>query len=283
MTAVARIVNEEQASAWDGHEGDLWTEHAVRYERTTERHWGRFLELCPIGRADDVLDIGCGTGRSTRDAARRATDGSAIGIDLSTKMLQQARERCAADGITNATLVHGDVQVHPLEPSSIDLAISSYGCMFFGDPIAAFGNVGNAVRHGGRLALLVWRDLADNEWLSEIRGALALGRTLPVPPPGAPSPFGLADRTVVERVLGSAGFVDVTLTAIDEAIDLGDDVDDAFAFASTFGIVEGLLDGCSDEQRREGMANVRDVLATHAASDGVLLGGASWCITARRA
>ena len=41
--------------------------------------------------------------------------------------------------------------------------------------------------------MLVWQSLPANEWISAMRDALAVGRDLPVPPPGAPGPFGLAD------------------------------------------------------------------------------------------
>ena len=69
------VVNTEQAAAWDGHEGDLWTEHADRYERASRRIWQRFLERKLIGRADRVVDLGCGTGGPTRDVARSACAG----------------------------------------------------------------------------------------------------------------------------------------------------------------------------------------------------------------
>ena len=44
-----------------------------------------------VGQADRVLDIGCGTGQTTRDAARTATLGSALGVDISDEMLERAR------------------------------------------------------------------------------------------------------------------------------------------------------------------------------------------------
>ena len=73
------IANTEQAAAWDGHEGEHWTEHADRYDRASRRHWQRFLDAGLISASDDVLDIGCGTGKATRDAARLAAQGSVLG------------------------------------------------------------------------------------------------------------------------------------------------------------------------------------------------------------
>jgi len=52
--------------------------------------------------------------------------------------------------------------------------------------------------------------------VTALRGALAVGRTLPEPPPGAPGPFGLADPNRVRDILGQSGFDDVDFDAIDE-------------------------------------------------------------------
>ena len=110
------IANVEQAAAWNGDEGDRWTEHADRYDRAGRRHWQRFLDADLISPTDVVLDLGCGTGKSTRDAGRLAAQGSVLGLDLSLPMLELARERTAADGLENVTFVQADAQVHPVRP-----------------------------------------------------------------------------------------------------------------------------------------------------------------------
>ena len=87
--------NVEQARAWDGAEGDYWAEHADRFDRSMAGYQPAFLDAARIGRADRVLDVGCGTGQTTRDAARRAGDGYALGVDLSASMIDVARRRAA--------------------------------------------------------------------------------------------------------------------------------------------------------------------------------------------
>lgn len=49
-----------------------------------------------------TLAHGCGTGQTTRDAARTAASGSALGVDLSSQMIRLARQLAAAEGIGNA-------------------------------------------------------------------------------------------------------------------------------------------------------------------------------------
>lgn len=276
------IVNVEQAAAWDGDEGEHWTEHADRYDRASQRHWDRFVEAGLVSADDVVLDVGCGTGRSSREVARIATGGAVVGVDLSAVMLERARERTAAEGLTNVTFVQGDAQVHPFSDAVFDLAISNFGAMFFGDPVAAFTNIGSGLRPGGRLALLVWRELGRNEWLMELRAALAMGRVLPEPPPEAPTPFSLADPDRVQRILGDAGFAGASFEPVDEPVDFGDDADDAFSFVREIGIVQGLSHDLDAEQRAEALDAVYKLLSAHETTDGVLLGTSAWLITAQR-
>lgn len=280
--AAVQIANVEQAEAWNGAEGKRWTEHDERYNRASRRHWQHFLDADLIAESDVVLDVGCGTGQATRDAARLASRGSVLGLDLSAPMLEHARDRSRADGLDNVTFVQGDAQVHPFDPATFDLAMSSFGSMFFGDPIAAFTNIGRSLRPGGRLALLVWRELERNEWLQAVRGALAVGRELGVPPPDAPTPFALADPDRVRKILGAAGYDALDFDPIDEPIEFGTDPDDAYAFMLTMGIVEGLTHELDDTDRARALDELHRTAVAHDTGEGVLFGTSAWLITARR-
>lgn len=276
------IANVEMAKAWDGEEGDQWTDDADRYDASGERIWRQFLDAGLIGSTDRVLDIGCGTGHSTLDCAAIASAGSVLGVDLSARMLELARRRALAQGVTNVELLQADAQVHPFEPAAFDIAVSSFGAMFFNDRAAAFGNIAAAVRPGGRLALLGWRGLAENEWLVAMRGALAAGRTLPAPPLGGPGPFGLADPDGVTSVLAGAGFEDVAFAEINEPMYLGADADEAWTFVSRMGIVKGLTETLDEQTRVATLAELRRLVDAHETADGVLMASAAWLITARR-
>lgn len=276
------IANVEMAEAWDGAEGAHWTEHAHHYERTSVHHWEHLVGRVAIGDGDVVLDIGCGTGRTTRDAGRLASSGSALGVDLSSRMLELARERARAEGLANVSFEQGDAQVHPFDAGAFDLAISRFGMMFFADPVAAFANVGRALEPGGRLATLAWRELARNDWLVQQRAALAAGRTLPEPPPHAPGMFALADPAYVRSVLGDAGFSGIELEEVDESIEAGRSADDAFAFVSTIGMVKGLLEELDEAARRGALDRLHALLQAHETADGVLIGSSAWLITATR-
>jgi len=63
--------------------------------------------------------------------------------------------------------------------------MSRFGTMFFEDPVAAFANVGRALRPVGRLVMMVWQAPERNEWDVAIRQSLEAVYTvcagLPVP------------------------------------------------------------------------------------------------------
>lgn len=281
MKSQTLIANVEQAEAWDGHEGEQWAANADRYDRTGRTIWQRFKELVAIDATDIVLDVGCGTGRATRDIAKIAADGSALGIDLSGPMLQVARDRSKAESLSNVSFVQGDAQVFEFEADSFDLAVSSFGAMFFGDATAAYTNIGRALKPGGRLAVLTWREIERNEWLMGLRSSLAMGRDLPVPSSEQPGPFSLAIPDRASEMLGAAGFANVKFDAVEEPMDLGADVSEALAFVKTMGIFEGLTNGLDSDQKTKAVEQVQNLLEAHATPDGVLFGSSAWLITAR--
>lgn len=276
------IVNVEMAVAWDGAEGEQWVAQADRYEATGTRYGEALLRAAAVGPADTVLDVGCGTGRSTLELARLAPSGSVLGVDLSAKMLERARTVAEREGLTNVTFEQADAQVHPFPERSFDVAVSEFGAMFFADPVAAFANIRRSLRPGGGLAVLAWREFADNEWITALRDALAVGRALPTPAAGSPGPFGLADRDQTDGILAAAGFEDIGFERLEEPIFLGADADDAFSFVSTFGMTRGLTQDLDDAGRAAALEALHACLRAHETSGGVLFAGSAWLVRATR-
>lgn len=90
---MAGIVNTHQSEARNGYEGRHWADHHDRYDALNSTYNERLLDAAGVGGQSRVLDIGCGNGQVTRQAARRASQGSALGVDLSGPMLATARRR----------------------------------------------------------------------------------------------------------------------------------------------------------------------------------------------
>jgi SAM-dependent methyltransferase len=272
--------NADQLRAWDGDEGAYWAEHADYFDRSVAAYHEKLMVTAAITDRDRVLDVGCGTGQTTRDAARAATSGSALGVDLSARMVELARRRAAEEGVDNASFEQVDAQIHPFPPAAFDVAISRTGAMFFGDLIAAFANIGHAMVRGGRLVLVAWQPLPANEWIREISGALAAGRDLPAPPADAPGPFSLSQPERVRSILTAAGFTDIDLEGTTAGMWFGTDADDAHRFV--LGLMGWMLQGLEDTDRGRAIDGLRAAMAAHETPDGVVFGSAAWTIRATR-
>jgi SAM-dependent methyltransferase len=271
--------NAEQARAWDGDEGAFWAAHADHFDRALAGYHADFMATAAVSPTDRVLDVGCGTGQTTRAAARLASAGSALGVDLSGRMIEVAQRLAADEGVRNVGFEQADAQVETFAPPLFDLVISRTGTMFFGDAVAAFANLNRALRPDGRLAILVWQGIGPNEWMRELSGALAAGRDLGGPVVGAPGPFAMADPDDATNILAEAGFEDVEVDGLDAPMWFGSDPAQAQAFV--LGLMGWMLHGLDDV----GQARARDALTAtleaHCTSDGVTFGSATWLISAR--
>lgn len=273
--------NAAMAAAWDGEDGEHWLTWAALYDRAVSGHHEPLLAAARIDRTARVLDVGCGNGQTTRDAARRATGGRAVGIDLSSALLNNARRIAAEEGVTNASFIQGDAQVYPFEAAFFDVVVSRTGTMFFADPVAAFTNIATALRPRGRLAMLVWQAPMANEWIAEILRILARDRPpAPPPPAGAPGPFSLADPDLVQTTLTGSGFARIQVDGHSAPMYFGADRDEAFRFLSSLGLVRSSLDALSSVDRDAVLDGLRQSIAAHENAEGVLYDSAAWIVTA---
>ena len=250
------------------------------YDAELRAHHEHLRVAYGIRPGDEVVDIGCGTGLTTREAARAAAPGRVVGVDVSERMLERARHVTAVQRLGNVSYELGDAQVHRFDPAGFDVAISRFGTMFFSDPPAAFANIAAALRPQARLVLLVWQRLEHNEWARAIDAAL--GDAARPPPPGA-NPFSLGDAEATARVLEGAGFDGVRFEGVHEPVLYGHDLDAALAFVRGFQNTNAALAGMNDGEAARTVERLRTMLVAHYSEErGVLLDSRSWLITARR-
>jgi SAM-dependent methyltransferase len=239
------------------------------------------LAAAAIGERDRVLDVGCGTGRITRLAARFASRGEVAGIDLSVPMLRRARATAAAESIANVTFIQGDAQVHPFAAGGYDVAISRGGVMFFTDHVVAFAGIGRALRPGGRLAFA--GPQAGGPDGDHARAFAALNPLMRGPSPAQRGMASLADPDRIHQVLTAAGFTEVTTTPVEVPVIWGRSADDAVDFHFATGPVRFSLaevDQATVDRVRD---DVRSALRAYETPEGVCLRGAIWVVTAIRA
>lgn len=248
------------------------------FEAELQLHNEPLLHACAIRSHEHVLDIGCGTGQTTRDAARHAAAGFALGIDITETMIAAARARAASEGLHNLRFEHDDAQVHGFSPQFFELAMSRYGTMFFADPVAAFRNIRSALRPDGRLVMMVWQAHELNEWSIAVHRALAAHSS----PPIAHDHFSLSDPAAVEHILGTAGFAGVEFVSVHAPVYYGVDVEAAVEWIQRFRFVRNILHRLDAAEHARMLENLRESLTAYSSDKGVWIGANEWIVMAKR-
>ncbi|HVL70906.1 MAG TPA: class I SAM-dependent methyltransferase [Beijerinckiaceae bacterium] len=241
----------------------------------------------PVRTGDRVLDVGCGFGDTTLKLAERVgPTGEVVGIDCCDAFLDYARRDAAERAVPNVRFVRGDAEI-ALPQDAFDLVFARFGTMFFANPVAGLRNMRKALRPGGRMVHIVWRDRRDNPWLSMAKDVVLQF----LPEPGAdartcgPGPFSMADEETVRSMMTIAGYEDIAFRRVDAPVLVGADVADAIAFQLAIGPAGEVF----REAGEEGKAKRPQIEAALAAAierqkrsaDGIVMDSSSWVITAR--
>ena len=279
-------VNAEAIEAWDGPLYDRF----VRFRHIVTQGLGapgaEALRIEPPRPGQRVLDVGCGFGDTTRRIAELVgPEGEVVGVDAAARFIETARREAEEAGIANARFEVADVQVDPLG-EGYDMAFSQMGTMFFANPVPAMRNVRDALRPGGRLAMVVWRRREDNDCF--YRAQQIVERIIERPeehdePTCGPGPFSMANADTVSDILLHAGFEEIALRRCDLPMLIGRDVEDAIAYTTALGPAGELMRLAGDGAKhlhdqvhdalREGFAEFRR-------DDGLWARTSTWIVTA---
>ena len=277
--------NAAQREFWNSAVSRPWADQHERMDRIVADFTQIILEFAAPQPGEHVLDIGCGSGTTTLELAKRVgPSGHVLGADIAENSIARLRERIAAAGVTQAETIVADVSVHPFAPASFDLVFSRFGVMFFADPTAAFTNVRGAMKPGGRLSLAVFRTARETPWPNGPMDAVRhLLPPIPTPGPEDPGPFSWGDPARVDRILEGAGFREVTLTPLDHKVRLAPPggIAEAIDFMTTFGPLMRVLPSLPAEQQAAVRAELRIFFRSYDGPDGVVLPAANWIVQAR--
>jgi SAM-dependent methyltransferase len=254
----------------------------LSYDAELRLHNEVLRRACGVQARDHVLDIGCGAGQTTREAARAARAGAALGVDTSAPAIERARELARAERLGNVAFERADAQVHRFPRERFDLAISRFGTMFFAAHVTAFTNIGQALRPGGRLVMMVWQAHERNEWDVTVHRSLAGPHGPAGPAARGLAAFSLADPPATERILEAAGFAGVAFTDVREPVYYGPDVATALDWICGFTTVKDALERLAPAAASDALGRLREALAAHLGADGVWLDSRAWIVTAHR-
>jgi SAM-dependent methyltransferase len=269
---------------------ETWSAMAPGWERWREpieatsvpvRTW-MLRELAPSA-GDTILELAAGFGDTSHAAAEIVgPGGKVICTDFSPVMVDIAGRRGDELGVENVEYRVVDAEQIDLGDESVDGVLCRCGYMLMPDPARALAETRRVLRHGGRVALAVWREAERNPWISIVGGMLLERGHVPPPEPGAPGMFTMARDERVRELVEGAG---LTLLRLEEVpvLFVYESLDEYIRRArDTGGVFAQVWREVPDVERQEMESRLASAFEAYAVDLGYEFPGVALCAAARR-
>jgi ubiquinone/menaquinone biosynthesis C-methylase UbiE len=150
-----------------------------------------FFNRLDIKPGTRLLDIACGAGQLTIPAAQRGI--KVTGLDLAANLVQQARARAAAEGLSEIEVYEGDAEELPFEDASFDVVMSLIGAMFAPRPKRVASEMIRVCKPGGMIVMGNWTPEGHVGQMFKV-----IGKHVP-PPSYFPSPLLWGDEATCRQ------------------------------------------------------------------------------------
>ena len=276
---MSKAPERDMAAYWD-RAGQVWVEHQALLDRLMAPIARAVVDAARPVNGEAVLDVGCGSGATTFDAAwRTGPTGRAVGVDISGALVELARRRGGEDGLEGVAFLLADAQTHAFA-REFDAIISRFGVMFFPDPVAAFANLRQALKPDGRLAFAAWRSPEENPLsLVPLRAAAPFLPQVPGFEKDAPGRFAFADPDRVRTILEASGWREIAISPLDVSSPLS--FDELLTMSLRVGPLNPMLKDADDATRRRVIEAVTEALAPYDRDGAAEMTSACWLVTAK--
>ncbi len=219
------------------------------------------LDMAGVGSGMRVLDLACGAGsQSIQAAARVGSDGSVVASDISATMLSHVRENAKRRGIENIETLESAAEDLPAASDRFDAAICRLGLMLFPDPVGASTAVRNALISGAKFAPLVFTTPSNNPFMSRPMQILLHHAGKEPPSPGQPGIFALGAPGLLESKLIDSGYSNIVTKVVRAPLKL-DSASEALEMMRTaFGAYRAVVADLSEGTRNAAWADVGEFL-----------------------
>ncbi|MDB9971453.1 class I SAM-dependent methyltransferase [Alphaproteobacteria bacterium] len=213
--------NEKQKEYWTNSAGNLWVKDKSEKDNMLEPLGNYALSKFNIIEGMNILDIGCGTGKTTTQLAKKiGNSGHVLGLDLSETMINEARKYSDKDKTSNIDFLVQDVQNEKLKNLEYDAAFSRFGVMFFSDPIMAFKNIYSSLKNDGLLTFICWQNQKENPWYNSGLEIVKKYVDIAVTEKNSPGPFAYANKNYIQEILIGSEFKDIKFYSLEIDIEL---------------------------------------------------------------
>lgn len=272
------------AHDWASEAGKRWLAQLDRFESMIEPIGKALLDKAAYSASENVVDIGCGGGWTTRRIASAIGDtGFALGLDISPDLVMAATDRARRAGLANIRFEQGDAATAMPADAPFDRLFSRFGSMFFPEPYSAFANLHRMLRNGGRLDIAVWAPIDENPWQRNVMGIVKKYIDLPTPRPRTPGPFALSEQDYVVNLLQHAGFSHISFDAWigDQRVGgLNSDPGSAASFVLDGMHVGDLVKQYGKDGRNTIHSELVELFERNCDKDGVRMGAKAWLVSA---
>ena len=227
----------------------------------------KLVAIATVRHSERVLDVACGTGVVTRQAAAVAgTTRPVVGLDVNAGMLDMAR-RVPIPAGTTINWQEGDAAAIPFLDASFDVVLCQQGLQYFPNRQAAVDEMRRVLAPGGRVVLSVWRSLpylpffvALTKGLERYVGADAAA-TLG-------TAFTLGEAEAIRSLLVDAGFRQVHISLAMPLIRYGSIVEFLPGYLAATPMA-GQVAALDDETRAAMFADITIALQPYTDDDGL--------------
>jgi ubiquinone/menaquinone biosynthesis C-methylase UbiE len=270
---------EQQRQQWDSV-ATGWKKWWLTIENGAQYVSRRMIELAEVEPGHRVLDIATGIGEPALLAASRVGPaGRVVATDLSPHMLDIARERARALGLTNVEFMEADAERLDFPGGSFDAILWRWGLTDLPQPLNTLVAIRRMLAANGSFVTAVWDAGPKARPLASVAATVAR-EMFDLPSPGAEGP---SSSESVEHMLAHAGFSDVRTEALTLTLEFASTEDCTQYLTDVSPVFADLLSGKSAVQQAEYRRRLAGKLQQYVTAAGdVRIPNVTICAVGRR-